>query len=336
MIRPILAAALLVVLPAVALPAQQEQGEFSAQGVNVVRIENEAKLRVPLEITDEVWAWLQKRYADCAWLNQDDSVFTATFGDEGFQDVYCDTPDLKLLAEQSGIRHRSRVIHSGSAMRKDGRQLLQIKLNRADPTGLARSEIKFTVEPSGSQKTVDDVHPVIGLVGKDQREDCKARIRELGIDPYELRPILTVDQNRRRVYLSDQKGAFATLTLDLCSSTSWGTDLKWTEIELELNEIRYTEADATGRKWMERINEQIQADLMAAFPGIVQDQTPKYNKSFAMIESATWMPVRTLVRWNLQPRDVWAVLGLGAVVLVGGIALLVMRMRRARARAQAA
>ena len=52
------------------------------------------------------------------------------------------------------------------------------------------------------------------------------------------------------------------------------------ELELELNEINYTLGDSTIRAKMEAINEAIKGDLLANFPSIKQDQTPKYNKGF--------------------------------------------------------
>ncbi len=277
------------------------------------RIEYETKLRVPLEHLDEAWAWLQVRYADCSWLNQEGYVFQAEFGDEDFTDTYFDTPDLRMLADEGGVRHRRRVIHSGPATNKDGRQLLQIKLDHGDVTGVARAEIKFEVPARGAGRSLDDAHPLLSLVEKSQHDEFYAVFRALNIDPYGMRPILTLEQNRRRIYLNDQVGAFATLTLDLCSTSSWGVNLRWAEAELELNEIRYTEANEAERQRMARVIEKIQADLQLAFPTIVQDQTPKYNTAFAAIAAATWLPVRQLIQWRLSAADFIAI---GLILLV--------------------
>lgn len=283
------------------------------------RIEHETKLKVPMEQTEQIWTWLQKRYADCSWLEHDDVRYEVSFGDEDFTDTYFDTPDLHMLADQSGVRHRVRVVHSGSAARKDGRELLQIKLNRGDATGLARSEVKFKVAPDRWRKAFDDGHPMLGLLDRDERSECKTAFAALGVDPYAMRPMFTLLQNRRRVYLSDQKGAFATLTLDLCSTKSWGTDLRWAEIELELNEVRYTEADETERQRMEAVMSAVQRDLQASHPSLVQDQTPKYNTAFARIESATWLPLRRLIGWEINADQVAGILLITALIAVGTI-----------------
>jgi hypothetical protein len=308
----------------------QAPGGLSDDNGTSERIEYEIKLKILLEQRAAVLEWLQRRYADCSWLERDGHVFSTTFGNEDFTDIYFDTPDLQLLAKQSGVRHRTRRVRTGPAGGKDGRQLLQIKLNRGDATGLARSEVKFNVSSRRKSETLDDAHAMLGLVTRDQRQECKAVLNSLGIDPYMMRPILTLKQNRQRVYLSDQKGALATLTLDLCSTTSWRTNLRWLDAELELNEIRYTAADKAEQQAMERVIATIQADLQQAFPSIVQDQTPKYNVAFASIKTTTWMPMHTLIRWGVNADDFMGIIMIG-VLAAGGALLYVGTWWRRRA-----
>jgi hypothetical protein len=306
--------------PVSATPTERDtlHGATGAGNDNA-RIEYETKLRVPLEQLDEVWEWLGVRYADCSWLNLEDEVgrptyvFQAEFGDEDFTDTYFDTPDLRMLAKEGGVRRRRRVVHSGPATEKDSRQLLQIKLDHGDVTGVARAEIKFEVPTNGTGNSLDAAHPLLNLVHKNQREEFYAIFRALNIDAYTMQPVLTLQQNRRRVYLSDQAGAFATLTLDLCSTSSWGTNLKWAEAELELNEIRYTEANAVEQQRMAQVIEKIQGDLQQTFPSMVQDQMPKYNTAFMAIESASWLPIRRLIQWRMSSADFIAI---GLIFLV--------------------
>lgn len=214
-------------------------------------------------------------------------------------------------------------------MHKDGRQLLQFKINRGDSSGLARSEIKFTIEQADPRLTL------LGMLKPSDREAAQARFAENGLDPQAMKPVLTIDQNRRRVYVADQSGAFATLTLDKCHCTDFGCDLHWTEIELELNEIRYTESDAKKRDWMMAVNRSIQEDLQTKWPDIVQDQTPKYNKAFAMLEQDSWMPMRRLATMGLRPGEAAVIVGVLALGIAAVVFLLVHHRRR-RARAAAA
>lgn len=325
---------MLIVIALLALApvaAAQDGTSPAVQDGEGVRIESEIKLKVPLAQVDTVWDWLQERYADASWLDQKGHTFYATFGNENFVDTYFDTPTLEMLGERSGIRHRVRDVISGSAIAKDDRQLMQIKLNRSDdPSGVARSEIKFDVAPLSQVRNNDDVHPMIGLVDRTQRQQMKDTLQQLDIDPYRLSPVLTLEQNRRRVYVNDQLGPFATLTLDLCKTSSWGVDERWGEMELELNEIRFTEADEATRQAMEQIVVAIQSDVQRAFPEIEQDQTPKYNTTFERIESSTWMPVRTLFRLGLTMSDFTALVVIivaGALVGMGYGALWLWRRR---------
>ncbi|HEX6813668.1 MAG TPA: CYTH domain-containing protein [Planctomycetota bacterium] len=328
----------LLLLPAAAaaalsLPAAAQQdptGEFTAHGDNIVRIEDEVKLRVPQDQVEAVWQWLVQRYGDCAWLARDGHTFQATFGDERFVDTYYDDPSLSLLQRNSGVRHRQRDVLAGSAAAKDGRALLQIKLSRDDPSGLARTEIKFKVDPPAELRTAEDQHPMLGLVSRKDRAAVKSRLLEIGLDPIAMRPLVTVEQVRRRVYVADGEGALATVTLDQCNCSDYGTDLHWTEIELELNEIRFTQSKPEQRTWMKGVQTAIQQDLQAKFPAIVQDQTPKYTKSFLAIEQATWMPLRTMVRWRVTPGGLFAIGAGVAIAILAAVLFLVRRLRRRR------
>jgi hypothetical protein len=188
---------------------------------NIIRIEYEIKLRLPLEQIDDVRDWLVVRYKDVSWLNDEGYRYVAEFGDEDFTDTYFDTPDLMILSENNGIRHRMRTVHSGPAIEKDDRQLIQLKLDRGDATGTARSEIKFNVSSGDDRKGAYDSHPLVCLVKNNEVGKFKTTLYTRNINPYKLKPLLTLNQNRRRIYLSDQKGAFATLTVDLVSTRSW-------------------------------------------------------------------------------------------------------------------
>lgn len=304
---------------------QAQSVEFSAVSEGAVRIECEYKLAVPEAIVEDVWRYLTTRYADAAFLDCDDRHFEATFSREVFTDVYFDEPMLPLLAMQCGVRHRSRQVDAGGA--KDGRQLLQLKLRSSDPTGLARNEIKFKVDPPKSLKDVEDSHVVLGLLARADRQEFKKLVAEVGINPFALKSILTLEQVRRRVYVADQDGAYATLTLDQPRSTNFGRDVGFTEIELELNEIRYTEADAPTRARMQAINDRIKSDIQTRFPAIVQDQTPKYNKTFALLDSG-WLPLRFLIRHDLGPSDLLASMLFAALVLPAVIGVWFVGRRR--------
>ena len=272
---------LVLSLSVLAWPPAQPFADETAHGFDVERIESEDKLEIPADRAEELSSYLKEYADDPSLLKRIDPSLSSKWSVEWFVDRYFDTPQLDLLASGHGIRHRSRVNLMNQEDRKSGRQLMQIKLNRGNPDEpLNRTEIKFKIRGSGNPKVPDDLHPVLGIIERDQREDFKARVREIGIDPYELRPILTLQQERRRVYISEGDAPLMTLSLDLVSSDRLYKTVQLVELEPELNEIGYTEAGPARRAHMERLREAIMVDLRERFPDMRRDLTPKYNKVF--------------------------------------------------------
>src|SRR5262245_42411233 len=99
-----LAALLACPLLLAGLPARAEEEDMSAAGFDNMRIEQEEKLFVPLEIADEVLAFIKSRYFDDkARIAELDPHLTSSWDTEDFTDVYYDTPSLQMLARQSGV-----------------------------------------------------------------------------------------------------------------------------------------------------------------------------------------------------------------------------------------
>jgi hypothetical protein len=303
------------------------QSEFDPGGYNALRIENEIKLVVPRELQDSVWAYLNARYAHpSTFLLGIDSSLNSKFAEDRFIDQYFDNDVFQLVKMESGVRHRSRVVLTDSASRKNGRELMQIKINHIDGNALNRGEYKYPVKhykPGGSVEEYDD-HEFLGLVKRSEREAVIARLKEYNIDAMELAPTILINQYRKRVYIFKDTTAFATLTLDIDTARYMGDEALFTEMEMELNEIAYTLADTATRQQMEEINDLLKKDLLTRFPAIHQDQTPKYNKAAA--------------RFDIDPKNgkygkrkfpTVPVLIAGAVVLVvGGMVVLYRKRKR--------
>lgn len=257
-------------------------GEFDPGDNNTLRIENEIKLVVPIPIQDSVWAYLQGRYtAPSAWLASLDSSLHAIWAEDLFYDQYFDNPQYKLATLQSGVRHRRRQVLTEPKSRKDGRELIQIKLNDIDHNDLNRGEYKFPAKhykPGGKVVEHDD-HPFLGLVKRKYRADVIAHLQKIGVQAQELAPTIMIRQYRKRLYVLRDTLPFATITLDIDSAFWEGKSHAFTEMEMELNEISYTLGDSAQRARMEGINDRFREDLLARFPAIHQDQTPKYTKA---------------------------------------------------------
>lgn len=288
------------------------------------RVENEYKLDVPCELTEEVWGYLLDRYSNVQQLlGHLGGTFIAQFADEHFRDQYFDTPDWTLLHMQGGIRHRQRTIIESDDLSKNGRELIQIKLDRPGDLEVNRTEIKFHVRRGSNVRTLPDLHPLVGLVQTSRREEFKDAIAQIGIDAGELRPSLLLEQRRRRVYIERDHEPFATITLDEVRTRQWMRSVAFVEIELELNESAYTLAAQSEREEMQGINDVIKHDIRRTFPSITQDQTPKYNKAFNAISGKfMWYTAAHVIG---MPVEV-IILGAG-VGLVAGVWRQISRRR---------
>lgn len=338
----IVAHAVFLLMPTSSLHAEEE--DMSASGFDRMRIEQEEKLLVPHEIADDVLAFLKERYVeDKARLYELDPLFTTDVHVEDFIDVYYDTPGLQLLAMQSGVRHRTRFDLTDPDHRKSGRQLMQIKVNDISANALERAEIKFEIEHLAAPRDPEDRHPMLGIVKRKQRESFKKRLMALGLDPWSMRPVLTVRDLRTRVYFNRNGKPFMSISFDQASSKLLWATHHFVEIEPELNEIGFTNADPETRRSMESILAEIVREIRATFPQIRSDLTPKYNKSFFALE-ATIACLRILFRANVHHGDHLAslilagvgVLAFGGIVGLGHLARKVRARRRVASRFDAA
>jgi len=308
------ALALALLLP---LASLAEEEDLSASGFDNMRIEQEEKLLVPLDLADEVLAYLKQRYVeDRAHLATLDPLFSTYVHVEDFTDVYYDTPELQLLAMQSGVRHRTRYNLTDPEHRKSGRELMQMKINNISDNPLDRGEIKFAIEHVRRPETPDDMHPMLGIVKKEHRQAFKKRLIELGLDPHGMRPVLTVRDLRTRVYFNRDGKPFLSISFDQARSKLLWTEYHFVEIEPELNEIAYTDADPETRRYMSSILTAIVDDVRAKYPRIKSNLTPKYNKSFFALEAEIPM-LHRLVAMNLHHGESLASLVLVATAALG-------------------
>ena len=278
-----LAHTLLLATLAWALPTATAtaQTEFNASGFGVMRIENEAKIAVPDQDVERLWTYLSSYIPSKDFiLEKQDTAFSAKMAEDIFVDQYFDNEDMQLLKAQNGVRHRSRVVLTNANDRKNGRELMQIKISDIGDGELSRAEYKYPIAHYDKLDHPGDDHPFLGLVDRDSRDIIMKQLTEYKIDPYSLFPTILLEQNRRRVYILYAGQPFATATLDRVTGIYQDQTVHFTELELELNEINYTEADSAGRERMRHYNTLLQDDIAHNFPSLKQDQTPKYNKAF--------------------------------------------------------
>lgn len=304
---------------------EEETSEFSAHGFNVLRIEQEDKLWVPLDKADEVWAFMEQRFVkDKEYLKSLDPEFDSYWYLEEFWDTYYDTPTFQLIEKQSGVRHRRRINLTNPEHNKSGRELMQIKINDLNSNALNRGELKYDIEPPLQKETQDDMHPMIGLVKPKHRVDFISRLRAMDLDPYSMREVLTVHDMRSRIYITKNKQPFMSISFDRADTSTWWAKYNFVEIEPELNEIPYTEGDAATRQYMEKVLGQVVSEIRTQFPFIEQNLTPKYNKSFnALKERLPFFPL--LVKTRMNNTEGMLVTIVGILALVAFLGYLVVK-----------
>lgn len=296
-------------------------GRVAAQ--DELRIEQEDKLLVPLDQAEEVWRFLH------GWLIEDptglaslDPDLRAAWSEELFTDTYFDSPHLTLLANQDGVRFRHRLNLTDPTDPKHGRSLIQIKLSGISDDALERGEYKF--DPA---VPIDLSLPLLDIAKRSERERLRTRLAGLGVDPRSMRPILTIRDLRRRIYLSEGSTPFLSVSHDHVTVKKLWATVEFVEIEPELNEVTYTEADSATRAYMATVGERISDAILDRFPDVRRDLTPKYGKAAAELEAA--IPAfRTLVRHGLHDGDGVAGILVIAIGLVGAAGALVYRGAR--------
>ena len=242
------------------------------------RIESEYKIAVPSENADEVWQFLQSTFAQ----NQS-NIFSpqseTRSATEIFYDTYFDDSDKSLYQKKAGARYRERYVKDSLL-----KTLLQLKVPTIDKLGIARKEHKFSSEDKKDITDRNGLHPFLKYVKQNDLADVDLVLGQFGTSAIKMNEALKLKQIRRRVYVSDERGALMTFTLDDVSSFHFPYT-RFVELELELNEIRYTDADYIEKEKMEKMNAAAKQTLFDKFDNLVQDQTPKYNKMYDALNS---------------------------------------------------
>ncbi len=240
------------------------------------RLETEYKLAVPAGHDNAVWHWLRATYAT-AKPRALGTGWASAMGEETFRDRYFDVPAGTLLKVGAGLRHRQRFDTTGHLTK----QLVQLKITTAETGGMLREERKFKpLEGATADMALAEV------LRPEDRPRLDTLLAPLGVALAEVQPAFGLNQRRRRLYLRQNDEDFSTITLD-SSYHAEGSGATFTEIEIELNEKRYTGASETERARMRVVLDGIKADLLLQFPDLQQDQRPKYAKMAALLAPKT-------------------------------------------------
>jgi hypothetical protein len=160
-------------------------------------------------------------------------------------------------------------------------------LPSGDSTGVARTEQKYEYYKEKKKSDRKAMHAFWQYVRPKDRTDVNLLLAPYRLQGDDLKPSIKMEQLRQRIYFQQDGEALITITLDNAAYYYFPYPT-FKEMEMELNEIRYTNSDATERLRMETLNKRLKGELMKTFPQLVQDQTPKYNKMHALV-SSSWL-----------------------------------------------
>ncbi len=304
--------------PANAKPVEQSEPQRSETRQATppsTRLETEYKLAVPAGQETAVWRWLNGTYARTKPQALGAGWATAS-GTETFHDRYFDDTAHTLLRARAGLRHRRRFEADGTLKK----QLVQLKITN-DTAGMLRQELKFKLAGGAAAAT-----PLADLLQSGERSRLDVALAGLGVVVPDLTQEMDLGQRRRRLYLRLNGDDFATLTLDSSYHIGLPT-ATFTEVEVELNEKRFTAAAPAERVQMQALLTGIRADLLRQFPEIIQDQRPKYTKLAALLDkvaptAAEPEVVSPIHSSPVRPVPTWVFAGLGVftgILLVSGV-----------------
>lgn len=238
------------------------------------RLESEYKLSLPEDEVETVWNFLKTEF-----LQNGDSTIQTDTSLEIFYDQYFDDPSGTMLLNKAGLRYRERYVQDSLI-----KALVQVKLPTADKSGLAREEHKFDLYQKADRSDRKAMHPFLRYIKPKDRDELDLLLARFQTAGKNMSPDVKVKQIRKRIYVSQDGDPYMTFTLDKVSSFYFPYS-SFTELELELNEILYTQVDYAEKKKMESYNAAVKEKIANAFPNIQQDQTPKYNKMSSLLQT---------------------------------------------------
>ena len=288
---------------------------------DTMRLENEMTFDVPLEQAEEVWSWLNATFGGGF---QSHTANFKTFPEvEEFADTYFDVPEMTLINQGIGVRHRRRFYPNG-----DIKELIQIKQPHTavgegeENENQTRGEVKFELRgPTITYRHSEDFlnEELLRIVKKEHLAPLRARLSDMGVSPDLVRPFIAIEQQRRRVYFRENGNQFLTVTLDFAKTQKLWVKAKFVQLDIEIGEIAFTLADAAQREKLLAIQGDIFGMIKSRFPDIKRNQVPKVVQMVNVVRNqGMWSYLTVRYGWSLP-------LALSLATLCG---VLLLRRRR--------
>lgn len=238
--------------------------------------------------------------------------------DERRETLYFDDANMSLLDSGRAVRFERRL-------QPDGKLVADAVHARL---GAAPIAILDGLDPGASTRS-DTLPHFEDLFAPEGRAPRLARLVEHGLDPAGLRASMRLQVKTVGFALGDARGDAVTFTIRRVSCRSADLELQWHELQAEAPPSGHDADDAAAVEFRDAVL----AELAAASPRLVRDVNDDYRRSFARLQAATWLPLRTLHSLGLTPLAAKVGSLLAASTLFGAVSALlaIRRLRRTAA-----
>jgi hypothetical protein len=154
-----------------------------------------------------------------------------------------------------------------------------------------------------------------------------------GPDARALRPVLWIEQSRRRVHFIDAQWMRATVTMDQAIARRWWASARWTVIAIEPDEVRYLQASPEERRRLDGLVAALRADLLRRFPALIEYSQPTYSEAFDRLEQQLPFLRQTISTAAMLAPAAPVAMAVAASGVLLGVGIVATRRLRGRWRA---
>lgn len=237
----------------------------------VSSLERKRSFTIPNIRGEEVWRNLKSRLRN--GFESNGLKFRGVVSAEQSVDEYFDSSDLTLTKKSSSISHHKQVGEKGVKS-----QLIQILLAHSVEGKVSKATLpnEINFEARGSY---NESGKFLERVKKAEAARFVDTINDLGLDPYELVPIMTIRQELRKIYFRKGGEQFLTVTLAIARGSRWPFRPKITQLELVIDEKVSVTATETEQSAIKALQEAV-IKLAGIDTGAIEDSRPKVSRMF--------------------------------------------------------
>ena len=258
----------------------------NAQNATPHRLEDELSFNLPDGDYDRSLKELQHYLTGRLVLHNE--PMQVAYSSETFFDTYYGESSKELLQSAFTLRHRRRYVD------KEIKELVQLKFgvhsSSQDHRSLQR-EIKYRVS---NPTVVPGIYPppiMTDLLKVIKGSDVPVftnDIKKLGVSQNKLRPLLSIEQKRNRLYLSSRGSPMFTISLDRVSSSRGLHHVTFTQLDIEISENIFGQAPPNEREALTSFRKQLLEHTKRYFPNLEPTSLGKLESTLLLLDKTTF------------------------------------------------